>query len=114
MKPESFLTEYSKPDGIQIGYFESTLSPDGWEETRYNHEPTETLRPYELGEFIDLVTSFFRDFKTQTELKKFCKKHGTPVDSVTTGFRFNCAMMDYTVLVTGYSAKFAPYRKENV
>ncbi len=114
MKLETVRVKYAVPDGTQVGYFESVLSPDGWENTMYHPIDNAHLRPDEVAEFTDLVRSLFHECSTQKELSKFCVKYGTNTDAVTYSLRFDCALMSYCVHVTGYSAVFAPYRKENV
>lgn len=114
MKLDTVLTGYAVPETTPIGYFESVLSPSGWENTRYLNESGDHLQPKEVGEFTDLVKSFFRELSTQAELQKYCRKRGTDTDAVTVSFRFDCALMVYLVHVTGYSAVFVPYRKESV
>lgn len=114
MRLETIMSSYSVPDRPQVGYLEAVLSPDGWEQSSYHHMNGRHLMPDEIVEFTSLATGFFHECKTQNDLKKFCKKHGTDTDAVTSSFRFDCALMSYCVHVTGYSAVFAPYRKENV
>lgn len=114
MKPITAFVGYNIPEGKQIGYCEAVLSPDGWEDSQYHSVNGERILPGEILEFTDLVVGFFHEYKTQAELTRFCKKYGEPIDSVTYGFRFDCALMSYCVHVTGYSVNFACYRKENV
>lgn len=113
MRIDTVRVKYSVPKTTPIGHFDAGLSPDGWENTRYQPTMDDHLRSDEVKEFTDLVKSFFHDFPTQNELKKYCKKHGTETDAVTYSFRFDCALMIYIVHVSGYSATFVPYRKEN-
>jgi len=114
MKLETVLALYAEPQAQRTGCFEAILSPDGWENSAYRPENGTRLRSDEVAEFSNLVMSFFHECKTQNDLKKFCKKYGTDTDAVTSSFRFDCALMSYCVHVTGYSAVFVPYRKENV
>ncbi len=114
MKPLSVLVGYEIPEGTQIGYCDAVLSPDGWENAQYHSINGGRLRSEEVAEFTNLVHGFFHECHTQNDLKKFCKKYGTDTDAVTYSFRFDCALMSYCVHVTGYSAVFACYRKENV
>ena len=114
MKPITVLVRYEIPEGTQIGYCEAVLSPDGWENAQYHSLNGERLLPGEIIEFTGLINGFFHECHTQNELNKFCKKYGTDTDAVTRSFRFDCALMIYCVHVTGYSANFACYRKENV
>lgn len=114
MKPLTALVGYEIPKGTQIGYSEAVLSPDGWDNAQYHSVNGERILPGEILEFIGLINGFFHECHTQNDLNKFCKKYGEPIDSVTYGFRFDCALMTYCVHVTGYSAVFACYRKENV
>ena len=114
MKPITTFVGYEIPNGTQVGYCEAVLSPDGWENAQYHSENNGHLLPDEILEFSRLVNGFFHDYNTQNELKIFCKKYGEPIDSVTYGFRFDCALMTYCLHVTGYSAVFACYRRENV
>ena len=113
MKLETILAKYAEVSAPQVGAFEATLSPDGWEGARYENTSFLHLKSGEVSEFTSLANSFFHECKTQADLKKFLKKHGTEVDNVTVGLRFDCALMTYIVLVSGYSAVFMPYRKEN-
>ena len=113
MNLDTVLVGYSVPTASPIGYFESILSPEGWENTRYVNDSSDHLSSNEIREFTDLVKSFYHDFPSQKELQKYCSKYGTDTDAVTFSFRYDCALMTYIAHVTGYSVTFVPYRKEN-
>lgn len=115
MRVETVQSGYSVPKSTPIGYYEASLSPDGWRDSRYVNDTAgaDHLRSDEIREFVDFVRSFFHDFDSQNELLRYCKKHGRTTDSITYSMRFDCALMAYVVTITGYSAVFRPYRKEN-
>lgn len=111
MKLDSIMTAYKVPGTAPIGYFEAVLAPDGWEHSRYVNESDSHLRPNEIEDFSGLVKSFFHECDTQSELRKFAKKHGTDIDAVTVGFRFDTALMVYIANLSGYALTIEPYRK---
>lgn len=97
----------------QVGYFEATLSPDGWEQTKYTNDSGLHLRPREVEEFSQLVNSFFHECKTQSDLRKYVKKFGIPIDTVTAEIHYELRLLAYKVTVMGYQITIAPHRKEN-
>ena len=113
MKPETVLANYAPISAPMVGILSASLSPDGWVDSQYRSVSEPHLRSAEVTEFHSLVTGFFNECKTQNDLRKFCRKHGTDTDAVTSSFRFECALMVYLVHVTGYSVTFVAHRKEN-
>lgn len=114
MRVDTVRIGYSDMGTKPIGYFEASLSPDGWQNSRYVNNTDKHLFASEIAEFSDFVRSFMHDLPTQTELHKYATKHGADTDAVTRSFRFECALLVYLVHVTGYNVVFEPYRKENV
>lgn len=107
---------YFQPSGHPVGTFEVRRVGNEWLEPKFNHDRTDHLISGEVAEFSKLIQSFFREFKTDSELRTFFRKHGKLISS--DGYEQTYAVsssgdvMDYVIHQSGELVLFFPYRKE--
>lgn len=114
MNARSLCEVYAVPKSTPVGMFEAVLSPEGWQDSLYRPSAERRLAPDEIIEFMGVITQFFKECKTQSDFKKFCRKYGERVDSASCGFMFDCALMRYNIVATGYAVTVTAYRKEHI
>lgn len=106
---------YRKFSRDPIGCFTADLTPDGWQNTKYDHEPDNKLESAEVGEFIRTVHEFMKLCPDMARLTAFFKKHGTRIahDGITATYAVNFLgiHLDYTIQTSGYNMQAFPFRK---
>lgn len=107
--------KYHRFERDPVGCFTAEMTPNGWANTKFDHDLEEHLWTEEVGEFVRVMHSFFKECPTWKELDKFAKKHGTVIrnDDGTPESFVNVlgVVMDYTFKIHGSKLDVFPYRK---
>ena len=94
-----------------VGCFTAVLSPDGWENSAYEHLNDCFLCSEEISEFTKLVHYIFKECNNQSAMMKYFNKYGTMVNNVSSSVFFQGNELEYVATATGYSLSINSYRK---